>query len=176
MNEQARKTPLVELLRSVPRDAVWVFSDVMSMSRYPVGKWCHEAAAEIAGHEAAKFACMRDSEALREKLGRILGFILGWTKDVGLPQLKSWDEAISAAEQHIYDLRGALRAESDIAAQAMQERDAYQASSEIRGANIIEMQKALIDLSAHFAGQALGFREIARELRKMARGSLDCSP
>jgi hypothetical protein len=124
MTEQPRKTPLVELLRSVPRDAVWVFNDVMSMSSYPVGKWCHEAAAEITGHEAAKFACMRDNEALREKLGRLLGFILGWTKDVGLPQLKSWDEAIGDAEQHIYDLRGALRAESDIAAQAMQERDA----------------------------------------------------
>ncbi len=176
MSEQPRKTPLVELLRSVPRDAVWVFSDVMSMSSYPVGKWCHEAAAEITGHEAAKFACMRDNEALREKLGRLLGFILGWTKDVGLPQLQSWDEAIGDAEQHIYDLRGALRAESDIAAQAMQERDAYRASSEIRGENIEYMHNVLSELSAMFAGQALGCRQIARELRKMARLSLDCSP
>lgn len=101
MSEQACKTPLVELLRAVPRDAVWVFNDVMSMSSYPVGRLCHEAADEIEG---------------------------------------------------------------------------YRASSDIRGANIIEMQKALIDLSAHFAGQALGFREMARELRKMARGSVDCSP
>jgi hypothetical protein len=56
------------------------------------------------------------------------------------------------------------------------ERDAYQASSDIRGSNIEEINKVVIELSAYFAEQAIGCRQVARELRKMARASLDCSP
>jgi len=56
------------------------------------------------------------------------------------------------------------------------ERDACQASSDIRGSNIEEMHEVLVELSAMFAGQELGCRQIARELRNLARASLDCSP
>ena len=186
MNE-AKQVPLVERLRSVPRDAVWIFNDVMSSSSYPVGLMCREAAAEIAAHESAKFACMRENEALRDRLGRVLAFVLEWAK--GELPIVSLDDAIGEAEQRIYDLRGALRAESDIAAQALQsvedltsalaeitdERNAFKASSEIRGENIKEMAKVLAELSAFFGGLALDSREMARKARHVKQISLDCS-
>lgn len=56
------------------------------------------------------------------------------------------------------------------------DRDAYRVSSEIRGANIEAMHEVLIELSALLAGQATDFRQVARDLRRMARASLDCSP
>lgn len=60
--------------------------------------------------------------------------------------------------------------------QMIRDRDAYRVSSEIRGANIEAMHKVLIELSALLAGQATDFRQVARDLRRMARASLDCSP
>ena len=186
MNE-AKRVPLVDRLRAVPRDAVWIFNDVMSSSSYPVGLMCREASDEIAAHESAKFACMRENEALRDRLGRVLAFVL--ERGTGeLPNL-SLDDAIGETEQRIYDLRGALRAESDIAAQALQsvedltrqlgemteERNAFKASSEIRGANMNNMALTLAELSSFFGKLALDSREMARKARQISRLSLDCS-
>lgn len=61
-------------------------------------------------------------------------------------------------------------------AEVTEDRDAYRVSSEIRGANIEAMHEVLIELSALLAGQATDFRQVARDLRRMARASLDCSP
>ena len=56
------------------------------------------------------------------------------------------------------------------------DRDAYRASSEIRGANLTDIQAVLKELSAYFAGTALDCRNMARKLRNLERASLDCSP
>ena len=45
---EAKRTPLIELLERVPRDAVLVVEhDQFSSSSYPVGRLCHEAAAAL---------------------------------------------------------------------------------------------------------------------------------
>lgn len=45
---EAKQTPLIDLLESVPRDAVLVVEhDQFSSSFSPVGRLCHEAAAEL---------------------------------------------------------------------------------------------------------------------------------
>ena len=57
---EAKRTPLIELLERVPRDAVLVVEhDQFSSSSHPVGRLCHEAAALIA-------AC--DPDTIRELL------------------------------------------------------------------------------------------------------------
>src|SRR5690606_21284670 len=49
---EAKRTPLIELLERVPRDAVLVVEhDQFSSSSHPVGRLCHEAAAAL---EAAR--------------------------------------------------------------------------------------------------------------------------
>lgn len=48
MSMEAKQTPLIELLESVPRDAVLVVEhDQFSSSSHPVGRLCHEAAAAL---------------------------------------------------------------------------------------------------------------------------------
>ena len=45
---EAKRTPLIELLERVPQDArVVVEHDQFSSSSHPVGRLCHEAAAEL---------------------------------------------------------------------------------------------------------------------------------
>ncbi len=45
---EAKRTPLIELLERVPRDAVLaVEHDQFSSSSHPVGRLCHEAAAAL---------------------------------------------------------------------------------------------------------------------------------
>ena len=84
-----------------------------------------------------------------------------------------WGDAEDAHQRFAYFmLRQMIR---DLAA-VTEDRDAYRVSSEIRGANIEAMHKVLIELSALLAGQATDFRQVARDLRRMARASLDCSP
>lgn len=84
-----------------------------------------------------------------------------------------WGDSDDAHERFAYFvLRQVIR---DLAA-VTEDRDAYRASSEIRGANIEAMHEVLIELSALLAGQATDFRQVARDLRRMARASLDCSP
>lgn len=84
-----------------------------------------------------------------------------------------WGDAVDAHERFAYF---ALRQMILDFAAVTAERDTDRASSEIRGANIEDMHMGLVELSAHFAGQAIGCRQVARELRQMARASLDCSP
>jgi len=84
-----------------------------------------------------------------------------------------WGDAEDAHQRFAYFvLRQMIR---DLAA-VTEDRDAYRVSSEIRGANIETMHEVLIELSAFLAGQATGCRQMARELRRMVRASLDCSP
>lgn len=66
-----KQTPLIDLLESVPRDAVLVVEhDQFSSSSYPVGRLCHEAAAALravlAEVERLRAEVERLSEALRE--------------------------------------------------------------------------------------------------------------
>lgn len=45
---EAKQTPLIDLLENVPRDTVLVVEhDQFSSSFHPVGRLCHEAAAEL---------------------------------------------------------------------------------------------------------------------------------
>ena len=45
---EAKQTPLIDLLEGIPRDAVLVVEhDQFSSSSHPVGRLCHEAAAEL---------------------------------------------------------------------------------------------------------------------------------
>ena len=45
---EAKQTPLIDLLEGVPRDTVLVVEhDQFSSSFHPVGRLCHEAAAEL---------------------------------------------------------------------------------------------------------------------------------
>lgn len=122
---EAMQTPMVELLRAVPRDAVKVYesgSGLQSEDKiFAVGRICHEAADEL-----------------------------------------------ERALQSVEDLTRSL-------AEMTEERNAFKASSEIRGANIEEMAKVFAELSAYFAGSALDHREMARKTRQMARAALDCS-
>ena len=61
---EAKRTPLIELLERVPRDAVLaVEHDQFSSSSHPVGRLCHEAAAAL---EAARAEVERLADALRE--------------------------------------------------------------------------------------------------------------
>mgnify|MGYP001597014142 CR=1 FL=1 len=58
---EAKRTPLIELLERVPRDAVLVVEhDQFSSSSHPVGRLCHEAAATLTA------AC--DPDTIRELL------------------------------------------------------------------------------------------------------------
>ena len=62
---EAKRTPLIELLERVPRDAVLVVEhDQFSSSSHPVGRLCHEAAAalEAAREDAARYRWLRDRE------------------------------------------------------------------------------------------------------------------
>lgn len=59
---EAKRTPLIELLERVPRDAVLVVEhDQFSSSSYPVGRLCHEAAAalEAALVDAERYRLLR---------------------------------------------------------------------------------------------------------------------
>lgn len=83
---EAKQTPLIDLLESVPRDAVLVVEhDQFSSSFRPVGRLCHEAAAALRAvsaeveklrAEAVKLRNLRadaaHADALREALSRIL--------------------------------------------------------------------------------------------------------
>lgn len=84
-----------------------------------------------------------------------------------------WGDSTHAHERFAYFALRQLIA--DLAA-VTAERDAYRVSSEIRGSNIEAMHEVLAELSAHFAAEAIGCRQLARGLRTMARASLDCSP
>ena len=60
---EAKRTPLIELLERVPRDAVLVVEhDQFSSSSHPVGRLCHEAAAalEAAREDAERYRWLRD--------------------------------------------------------------------------------------------------------------------
>ena len=58
---EAKRTPLIELLERVPRDAVLVVEhDQFGSSSHPVGRLCHEAAATLIA------AC--DPDTIRELL------------------------------------------------------------------------------------------------------------
>lgn len=74
--EKQKQTPLIDLLESVPRDAVLVYEhDQFSSSSHPVGRLCHEAAAalRVVLAEAEKLrADLLESDELREKLGHLL--------------------------------------------------------------------------------------------------------
>ena len=60
--EATKRTPLIELLERVPRDAVLVVEhDQFSSSSHPVGRLCHEAAAALEAAQA-------ELDAMREAL------------------------------------------------------------------------------------------------------------
>ena len=64
---EAKRTPLIELLERVPRDAALVVEhDQFSSSSHPVGRLCHEAAAAL---EAAR----EDAERLDYVMRRARG-------------------------------------------------------------------------------------------------------
>ena len=68
---EAKQTPLIDLLESVPRDAVLVFEhDQFSSSSHPVGRLCHEAAAELRRLHV-KAAQDAENEALRAEVDAI---------------------------------------------------------------------------------------------------------
>lgn len=61
-----KQTPLIDLLERVPRDAVLVVEhDQFDSSSYPIGRLCHEAAAELRRLHAES---ERDEALLRQAL------------------------------------------------------------------------------------------------------------
>ena len=63
---EAKQTPLIDLLEGVPRDTVLVVEhDQFSSSSHPVGRLCHEAAAELRRLHAES---ERDEALLRQAL------------------------------------------------------------------------------------------------------------
>lgn len=69
---EAKQTPLIDLLESVPRDAVLVFEhDQFSSSLHPVGRLCHEAAAELRHLHAENEALLAEVERLRAEVERL---------------------------------------------------------------------------------------------------------
>ena len=81
----AKRTPLIELLERVPRDAVLVVEhDQFSSSSHPVGRLCHEAAAALR-------AVLAEVEKLRAEVAE-------W-KRVAAAQAELHGEAEERAEQ-----------------------------------------------------------------------------
>lgn len=72
MHEKAIQAPLLELLRAVPRDAVYVWNDVMSSSSYAVGRLCHDAADEIDALHATNTIRIANAARLEEENERLL--------------------------------------------------------------------------------------------------------
>lgn len=69
---EAKRTPLIELLERVPRDAVLVVEhDQFSSSSHPVGRLCHEAADALEAAREDARVLRRGNERLAEALREV---------------------------------------------------------------------------------------------------------
>ena len=67
---EAKQTPLIDLLENVPRDTVLVVEhDQFSSSSHPVGRLCHEAAAELRRLHAESERDVQTDRLNRNSLG-----------------------------------------------------------------------------------------------------------